>query len=186
MDEREKVLGAGDNVEFAEAPAPEARKKSPLSGMRLLIAAAAIVIAAAALLYFTQGGEKELSRDEFKALLGSKAGVAVVQDLGAIPPGNASARLNAQNCGIQLSFTLSSLGKNVSNYAFDGGQCFGGASSSARAISDCLAEIRSESRLPFYIEFNSTLNRTRFAASGAHYSGDSTFLGDCSITGLVR
>ncbi|VVC72007.1 Uncharacterised protein [uncultured archaeon] len=147
-----------------------------------MIALAAIVLVAA-VYFLQQGGEKEVSRDEFKELLNATPKAAVIQDLRA---GDAAARLEIQNCGVQLSFTLSSLGKNVTNYAFDGSECFGGAAPGARPIADCLSEIRSESRLSFSIALNTTANRTAFSRSGASYYGDGQFLSDCAITGLVR
>jgi hypothetical protein len=114
MDAREQnVMGASDKPELAQSP-PERRngKKSPISAMQALAALAIVAVLAVAFLYFTQTqGEKELTRDEFKALLNSSSGVAVIQDLGAIPAGDAATRLKAQNCGVQLSFTLSNLGR---------------------------------------------------------------------------
>ncbi|MDD5317226.1 MAG: hypothetical protein PHF51_00675 [Candidatus ainarchaeum sp.] len=172
------------DVANPETVVPKQAQGGAIRANALLIAAVLVLAVAAALFLAQQAGEKEIGRDQFKAVLNATGKAAVVQDLRGM--GEGDARFNEQNCGIQLSFTLSTLGKNVTNYAFEGDQCFGGAASYARPIADCVSEMGAESRLPFFVGFNATSNGTRFTAGAAYFYGDAQFLGDCAITGLVR
>jgi hypothetical protein len=150
--------------------------------------AAAVLIALAAAYLFLQWSAQpsEIPPAEFRKLLNATNKVAIVQDLRTLPPDDTVARSNLQNCAIQLSMAISSTGKNVSNYAFEGSSCYGGASSSSRPVADCLKEIGREKRLLFSLSFNSAQNKTRLTAQGADYFGDAAFLSECSITGIVR
>lgn len=180
--EAEKANGGG---QVAQKEAKPAGLSINSQGMLLLLALA--IIAALAVYYLSQGSERELAPADFRTLLNATQQLAVVQDLRAIPAGDSTgAKRKAQDCGIQLSYTLSILGKNVTNYAFEGESCYGGSTSAARPPSECVKEMKSEGRLPFYVEYNSTANKTRLLASGAHYYGDAVFLGDCAITGIAR
>ena len=176
----------GENKKPGEKPAPRAATAPDKATIYLLAVVVAIIAAAAIFLYLQPKAEPEVSLNDFKGLLNSTQNVAIFQDLRTLPAGDADARLKMQNCGIQLSFILSSLGKSVSNYAVEGESCYGGQSATARSVPDCMAEVRSESRLPFAILFNSTGNKTLLTAHGAYYYGDSAFLTDCAITGLIR
>ena len=165
---------------------PEAK---PSPGIRLeyaLAAALVLLIAAAAFYYLQPKGAAEISLSDFKAVVNATGKMAVVQDLRALPSGDADARMKLQNCAVQISFALSYLGKNVTNYAIEGDQCYGGSSTSARSTQECLGEAAREGRLMFTLGYNSTQNKTSLAAGGASYTGDAGFLSDCTLAGLVR
>jgi len=136
--------------------------------------------------FLLQTSSREISPSDFKVQLNSTSKVAIIQDLRTLPPDDTAARLNLQNCAVQLSMVLASTGKNVSNYAFEGSDCYGGASSPPRAVDECLKEVGREQRLLFTLSFNATQNKTRLTTQGAEYFGDAQFLSECSITGLVR
>ncbi len=191
-EEKEKKETAPKMPETTANPPPAKSeppaKSPPSSSVKYALAALVIIIiAGAAYLYFQQSGEKELSISDFRARLGVMQRTAVVQDLRGIPAGDSNASGALMNCAIQLSYALSLLGKNVTNYAYEGETCMGGSSASAsRTPNNCDDEIKGENRMMFVISYNSASNRTRLFQGRAVFSGDRNFLSDCSISTIPR
>lgn len=175
--------------ETAAQPGGGTKKQVSPPGNRikyLLAALVIILLAAGAYLYLQQSGERELSLSEFRARFNLTQRAAVVQDLRALPAEDYASRSALQNCGIQLSYALSLLGKNVTNYALlEDGSCFGGSAASLDADA-CLSEIRNSGRLMFTISYNSTSNRTRLFRDRVEFSGDGGFLSACAITTVIK
>jgi hypothetical protein len=180
---------AAPPAQGGETPAQEAgagtRGQSRIGWKHALALAGIVALAALVVAYIQEGqGAKEVSLAQFKAEVNESSKAAVFQDLREVPAGDA--RQKIQDCGVQLSYVLSLSGKNVTNYALDGESCYGGLSNSSRTPEDCFQEAAHDGRLAFVISFNATQNKTRLTQSGAYYYGDSAFLSDCAITGLVR
>jgi len=169
---------------------PEKHPQPPSKNVKYAFAALVIIIiAGAAYFYLLQPpAEKEIPLAEFRGSLNLTQRAAVVQDLRGMPPGDAQARSALQNCGVQLSYGLSTLGKNVTNYALEGESCTAVAGSEIRTktVAECLSDISSEGRLMFAISYNSTANKTSLFSGRALFSGDAGFLSDCAITTIIR
>lgn len=177
------------NAQNAEKESNAQQKKEDASGLKneYILAAALVLILAVAAFYFIQlRGDGEVQISEFKKIVNATTKAAVIQDLRGIPHGDSNASAGLMNCGIQLSYALSLLGKNVTNYAFEGNNCYGGISNSPRTPEECNREIERDGRLKFTLAFNATQNKTLLTSSGARYSGDTSFLSDCTVTSLVR
>ena len=144
-----------------------------------------LIVVVLAFAYSNYYGEKEISSVAFKETLNGKGYTAIVQDLREIPANDSIAKLNLQNCAVQLSNALATKGKNVSNYAFEGEICYGGlASGTARPISECLTEINHDGRLQFVLSYNET-SKTTFYNDKATYTGDAEFMNECVIVSYV-
>jgi len=172
--------------EQKEQPEQQPQEKQGVKKEYVFAAVAVVLIAAAAFLLLQPRGEPELPLKDFKTLVNSTPKLSVVQDLRGLPADDSDARMALQNCAIQLSYALSYLGKNVTNYAIEGSECYGGSTSSARTSQECLSEASREGRLLFTLGYNSTQNKTLLTAKGAYYFGGTGFLSDCTITGLVQ
>ena len=163
-------------------------RQPPGQGMTLMLGVVTIaLIAIAAYALYSQQGEQEISPSEFQALLQNETrAFVVVQDLRAVPEGDASARQNLQNCGIFLMQNLPSMldrEADMAAYAFGAdGACVGGTdAASIRTVDECISEIEKEGRLKFTIAYNPLENKTRFYSSGAVFQGDTAFLAKCDI-----
>lgn len=173
-------------VPNAEAKAPEARKERapPGRGMVFTLAALVIILIAAAAYFYLQQGEKEISLSDFRTLMASTQNVVVVQDLRTVPEGDDASRQNLQNCGVQATFILAYLGKNVTTYAYEGNSCWGGPANSTPAQCDAL--LKADGRYPIIISFSNGEGKTKFYTSHAAYSGNAAFLVDCAISKLMH
>ena len=192
MAEEKKKAGAAAATTPEESShgktAPHApTEKSPpgKTAMYALAAFVVLILIGAAYFYLQQSqGEKEIPLSEFRAKLNITTRAAVVQDLRAVPADAVQARSALQNCGVQLSYSLSNLGKNVTNYALEGDTCtyVSGSEIQTKTVQECLSSIRSENRLLFSISYNTTANKTVLFPSSAQFYGDENFLSSCAIS----
>jgi hypothetical protein len=83
------------------------------------------------------------------------------------------------SCAIDLSSSLSRLGKNVSNYAIDvdGASCIS-TDMSNTSIENCMEQLKTP---VFYISYGKS--NTTFYADRAYVFIDSSFKGQCGMTG---
>lgn len=171
-----------DELEEAAGKAYWLRSKTEYA----IAAVALVAILALAYVFFWQQGERTLTLKEFREMLNVTQKVAVIQDLRAVPEGDYASRKAIQDCGIELSFSLSYTGKNTTNYAYEGESCFDGFSSMTRTVAECEREMKEENRLPFTVGYNATQNRTLLYVDRVVYSGSRAFLTDCAIARIVR
>jgi hypothetical protein len=173
-----------DDKKDVKGVEPKRARTAPGLDVKLVLGLFVVLLIAAAAYFYLQQGEKELSLTEFKALLNSTPNVAVVQDLRAMPPGDYAARQNLQNCGIQTAFILSYLGKNVTNYVYEGESCYGMPTNATPA--QCGAQFKEDGRYVITVSYAPGDGKTKFYASHAAYSGDAAFLQDCAISKIAH